>query len=120
MFMAFNFLLFIYTFITNRKNLHLINPLLRIAEYAAHLSKNKWDDTAIASLAMFIRHETKGLDESSVLSIAKMISDKTRGSLKDISVEIIGNESVKVKTKTSFVKYNYKQGTFRFKKDFKK
>lgn len=119
MFSILNCFIFAYTFIMNKENLPLINPLIRIAEYAASLTKNEWDDAAIGALAMFIRHETKDFTLKQCEKISETISEKRKGPLKDIKVKISPNGKVRVGTSSRGVEYDAYSGLLEYKKGFK-
>ena len=108
-----------WTFLTNKENVKIVRSVFNIAEEVAKHTKNDLDNAALASIATYVRHETKGLSKSEVKKVSEAVNSKATGDLRTVSLGIDLKEGVTIGTQFGSVHYNHKDGSVKWGKEFR-
>lgn len=114
-----NYLVLIYTFLTNKENVKIVRSVFNIAEEVAKHTKNDLDNAALASIATYVRHETKGLSKSEMEKVSEAVNNKSTGDLRTVSLGINLKDGVTLETKFGSVHYNYKNGSVKWGRELR-
>lgn len=112
-------LMVIWTFITNKDNLKIVQPVLNIAEEVAKHTKTELDNAALASIAAYIRNETKGLGRDDLKKVEDAINKASKGSLRNVQIGLSTKDGVKLGLPFGAVQYNHNDGSVKWQKEFK-
>lgn len=109
----------ILKFIFSRQSLLVLDAIFDIAFEIKKHEKSGLDNAALASIATYVRHRTKSIDDEKIKQITDSISDNVNKNLKDYKIGINPQGKVNLRSPIGTVSYDWTDGSVKWGRNIK-